>query len=404
MLRLLSGRVRYVHAGYSKILDELPVEFMQVSERKFTSIYNLVKEERNPLLSHLFVHSQVPRRKRPIKEHLERVLGLYIGQGDCESALAFLRDVEIANKGTIQIRYETLESLILAAKYQEDAVMAWQCAQIMSHLYPSGLYSRTWCLLLSVVLRQEHYEALCWIYKEACVPGYVILDDYSYLHMADIASKNGDLSLCRWAALKMRRRQRELSVVDPTSTLKLFIYLVEASASSARLNKDQDFTDQPAPPTIRAAFRFFIRLGDMAARVWAEQLPQMVLALKSPENQQYATAIFEKMCQDTNSNELIRTLLLNILLKAVSTAEAHEILLLAQQTGVRYNEETVLLLVRMAEKEYDSSKIEQLVLQQPSSRVLNAASQAAGVMTDAGLLERIVRIAQKEGIRLRCQP
>lgn len=406
MLRSLSGAIRHVHTGHTNILDELPVEFMQVSERKFTSIYNIVKEKRNPLLSHLFIHSQVPRRKRPIQNHLDRSLGLYISQNDCESALAFLRDVEIANKGSIQMSYDTLESLLLAAKYQNDADTAWQCAQVMSQLYPSGIYSRTWCLLLSVVLSQEHYEALLWIHKEACVPGYVILDDHSYLCMARIASKHGDLSLCRWAALKMRRRQRELGVVDPESTLKLFIHLVEASASasSARFNQDQVFVDKPGPPTIRAAFRFFVRLGDTAARVSAGQLPEMVESLRCVKNQQYAIGIFEKMCGDPTSNELVRILLLNVLLKAVPDAEARNLLSLAQQTGVRYNEETVLLLIDMATRDCDDAAIERLAREQPSLRVINAAMRAAYAVGSDELRQTISHIADGANVRVKCPP
>lgn len=344
-------------------------------------LYDFAATSPNPFHIHLFSSlvtvSAVGRHH--FLPNLERVIKLQLAQKNFEACISLIQEVEIVNGGAIVLSYETLEALIVAAKYSGDAEFALHALKLINENY-QNIFARTWGLVFQLVLDTRDYEGLKYIYKSALVPGLLVLDDASYLRMASIASQHGDLRMCEWSSLRMRRRQRALQLGVASDSLKLYIYLIESAASSSMKNTDNKFAAR-----FQAVCRYLVRLGPLAGQVSPKDLPLSVQALiESKENSKQLAEIFETICKDQSVNGKVRTLIFNLLLSAdiARSSDPLSSLQLARAAGadgVDFDEESILLLMEVAQRSNAGRKaFEALIKQNPTPRVLHRARLLAG--------------------------
>lgn len=333
-----------VLAEYSRSGNNLPTKYMFALQEK-------LQESPDPLLVRLFVDLLPLTAVRHRQKFVNGAVDLYISMGDLETALDFIREIQIANSGAFEFQYEVLERMIIAAKYQKDAEIAWQAIQMIVANSSNMVYARTWGLFLSTVLDARHHESLQWFYKTAAIPGFIVLDDSSYMSMAAIAAENGDPHMCRWAALRMRRRQRALNVISPPKDLlKVFVYLVESSAGKGEY---------------KAACRYIVRLSDGTSSLRSSDFHQLLAVLRSDESAfEYYIGIYQEMSTDPLANEAVKTLLFNLLLESrIQATHYQQGLTLyqhARDAAVVFNNTSRLLIVQLGTALWDKSLIESM--------------------------------------------
>lgn len=331
-----------VLAEYCRSGDNLPSKYM-------LALYEKLKPLHDPLLVHLFVEMLPLTAIKHRTKFINAAVQLYLSVGDLETALTFIRNVQLANAGTFKFHYDVLESVIVAAKYQNDAEVAFQAMQMLAATAHNMVYARTWGLFLSTILEARHYESIQWFYRTAAIPGFVVLDDNSYMSMAAIAAENGDPHMCRWAALRMRRRQRALNIVSPADDLlKIFIYLVEASAGKGEF---------------KAACRYIVRLSDSTSTLRSAQFPHLLSLLATEDAAfEYYIGIYQEMSTDPLANEAVKTLLFNLLLesriKATHYQQGLTIYQHARDAAVVFNTTSRLLLIQLGLALWDKSLVE----------------------------------------------
>lgn len=314
--------------------------------------YDVVKATGNPFHTDLFARLVTVNQVGPenFTSNVDRVIHLYLQQLNWEMCIAFIREVELANKGEHAFSYDTLESILISAKWHNDIEIAFQVVQIIHGTYPN-VYGRTWGLLAQLSLDTEDYECLKWLHKVALVPGLLVLDDASYMRLARIAALNGDLRMCEWAALRMRRRQRALNTGSPTDSLQLYIYLIEAASRSSVANGGKS-------ASIKAVCRYLVRLGEMAPNVSICDLPQTVAALvESESNDKYVRELFDTICHDATVDSGVKTLIFNLLLAAKASSPnttMNEITDIVRgggaHMGIDLNEDSVVCLLDLAKR------------------------------------------------------
>lgn len=343
-------------------------------------LYDDAAASSNPLHTHLFSSlvtvSFVGRQH--FLPNFERVIKLQLAQQNFEACISLIQEVEIVNSGAIVLSYETLEALIVAAKYNGDTEFALHALKLMNDNYQK-VYARTWGLAFQLVLDTRDYEGLKYIHKSALVPGLLVPDDASYLRMASIASQNGDLRMCEWSSLRMRRRQRALQTGDASDSLKLYIYLIESAASSSISN-----TDNKLAASFQAVCRYLVRLGPLASQVSPKDLPLSIQAVvKSEEHNKQLAEIFQTICRDHSVSREVRTLILNLLLSAdiarsSDPLSSMQLARSARADDVDFDEESILLLMEVAQRGNAGPKaMEALVKQNPTPRVLHRAKLLA---------------------------
>lgn len=333
-----------VLAEYSRSGNNLPTKYMFALQEK-------LRKSPEPLLVRLFVDLLPLTAVRHRHKFVNGAVDLYISLGDLETALDFIREVQIVNSGAFEFQYEVLERMIIAAKYQNDAEIAWQAMQMIVANSSNMVYARTWGIFLSTILEARHHESLQWFYKTAAIPGFIVLDDSSYLSMASIAAENGDPHMCRWAALRMRRRQRALGVSSPPKDLlKVFVYLVEASAGKGEY---------------KAACRYIVRLRDSTSSLRSSDFHQLLALLRSEDTVfEYYIGIYHEMSTDPLANEAVKTLLFNLLLESrIQATQYQQGLTLyqhARDAAVVFNNTSRLLIVHLGTALWDKSLIESM--------------------------------------------
>lgn len=379
-----------------------------------TKFYETIKRNNhNPLAVDCFARLVTVQQVGPkhFSSNVERVVNLYLENRSWEMCIAFIREVELANNGEHVFSYDTLESLLISAKWHNDPEIALQLVQIIQSTYPN-VYGRTWGLLAQCLLANEDYNGLEWLHRTALIPGLLVLDDASYIRLAKVAAAHGDLRLCEWAALRMRRRQRALEAhIDPQMSLQLYIYLIEAASSSASKRAALQEGDQAAESdqvaesgqaaanehlplgssnqdqisgnghnfaSIKAVCRYLVRLGRMASKVSVRDLPQTVNALASNEsNDLYTRELFDTISQDSTVESDVKTLVFNLLLatKVLSTNTSIEDVVRIVQSGgadsgVELNEDSVISLLELASKfKTGDETLEAIAMQQRTPKV-----------------------------------
>lgn len=371
------------NVGLALDLSQELAKSSAIPSETFTIIYEQLLEMRDPMLVHLFFKLIPYTDKATLRSNVYRVFKLYLSMGDTESALAWLRSLQLTNKGSMEVPYDLLEQLLLSAKWHRDVEIAWQCLHVILDVHKS-VYARSWGLFLSLVLDCQNYEALKWFHKKAGIPGYIVMDDHSYLAMAEIAAKHGDLLICQWAMLRMIRRQRVMNMKNAGDTLRAFVLLIEAAAKHG---------DENTNGSIKSACRYLLRLRDAAANVRVSDLRQFVEALSDYEAREYALGVYRTMCQDLKADESVKTLLYNLILcwyidqwqfKAAQTHYREAII-----SNVHFNDDSKVLLVRLAAHLLDIKLLEQFIAGTESPRVLRTAYKYALDMDQYELAESI---------------
>lgn len=364
-----------------------------------TKFYESVKRNScNPLAIDCFTRLVTVQQVGPkhFSNNVERVISLYLENNSWEMCIAFIREIELANKGELVFSYETLESLLISAKWHNDPEIALQLVQIMQSTYPN-VYGRTWGLLAQCLLANEDYNGLDWLHRTALIPGLLVLDDASYVKLAKVAATHGDLRLCEWAALRMRRRQRALKApIDPRMSLQMYIYLIEAASSSAskraaleggQLSPENEHYDNFNSAknnnshnfaSIKAVCRYLVRLGRMASNVSVRDLPQTVQALASNEsNDMYTRELFDTISNDSAVENHVKTLVFNLLLATKvlsSNTSIEDVVRIVQSggadSGVELNEDSVICLLELASKfKTGDETLEAIAMQQRTPKV-----------------------------------
>lgn len=325
--------------------------------QQLDSLYELCRRSDDPLCAYTFAQLVPSSRDKQFDAVVNKAMSLFILHDDLESAMLFLRNVQVANAGTISIEYKTLESLLLACQWQNELEFAWETVKTM--LQVNGVvFSRDWAIFLSLVLQHRHVEALEWFFRTAAIPDYVIIDDYGLINMAAVAANSGQFHICRWAVLRLRRRHRYLGIENPKLTLRLFIYLVEASCSN-------EVKKRETGGSIKSACRYLVNLSNGAADVKVVQLKQFFVALEKPDVLEYVLGIFEELIADDGANRHVKTLLFNILLKFYLSKDdlnnASLVFDCARGNGIEFNDDSFNLLVQLGEKQWDVDFIETVV-------------------------------------------
>lgn len=347
-----------------------------------TQFYEYAKRANTPLHTHLFATLVQAELHAPQQfvYNFARVIVLYLLQDNYEQCLAFVRSVERANKGTVPLAFRALEMLVKSAKWHDDVETAQAAVEAM-RVQGYSVYSRTWGMLLQLALDVRSHGALVYVHKHALVPGFLVADDASYLRMAALAAEHGDLHLCEWAALRMRRRQRTVAVArgeaapltaepgdaielksrdtsiaatsaaDPVdqagvgedaAALEFYTYLIEAAAVSSLAGP------HPGAAGLHVAFRYIGRLGQLSRFIAVRELPSVVRALGAPDNEETTLLFFDALCQDRAADEAVKVLVLNLLLAANLRFRRQglaAVARIAHRNRVPVNSETLGLLI-----------------------------------------------------------
>lgn len=339
-----------------------------------SEFYGICTRDPSPLAPFYFSQLVTVNRvgARHFAANCERLVKLLLARDCIESCIAFIREIELANKGNLELSYDTLEALLIAAKWHGDADIAHQAMQILVQQH-QHVYARTWGLFMQLCLDTANYNTTKWCHKHALVPGFLVLDDASYLRLAQIAAQNGDLRLCEWSSLRMRRRQRALgSSSSSRDSLNLYICLIEAAARS-------DETQ------ITTVCRYVARLGALASEVSVGDLPQAVAALTEPQDLAVVLEIFDEIA-DSEAHDAVKTLLFNLLLSALlavsssggQLAPARAFAVEARERAIKFNEDSTLLLIELARRGgSDARTLEAIAMQCPSEKVLGRVRSIA---------------------------
>ncbi|GMM50883.1 hypothetical protein DASB73_018410 [Starmerella bacillaris] len=352
-----------------KLLHEYTQYSKPIPPNAMKSFYDVVKEKNDVFHTHLlskFVTVEAVGEDDFIV-YFNRLIQLYLMQGNYIHCLAFIRTVEYINKGEVSILYYGLEMLVKSAKYQNDIATAQEAVQVMVD-NDSKINSRTWGMLLQLALDTDNYDSIKYIYKNALATGYLVPDDASYLRIANLAARQGDTRVCEWTALRMRRRQQAVALSKsrpaPDSqdsaiseldrlniernhedALELYTCLIEAAAVSSIKKKDK------YSATMRAVFRYLGRLGHVAQQLSVRQLPNVVKALNIDDNLENGVEFFSALCSDASAPTDTKLLVLNLLIACMIQNEREgiiEVCELAARNQLKLNSESNGLLAQIS--------------------------------------------------------
>jgi len=344
--------------------------------------YDLCVADASPLAPYFF--SQLVTVDQVGVRHFalncERLVKLLLARDNYEMCIAFIRDIELANKGELALSYDTLEALLIAAKWHKDVDIALQVMQILvgSH---SNVYARTWGLFVQLGLETRSYDALKWAHKTALIPGLLVLDDASYLRLAQIAAQNGDLRLCEWSSLRMRRRQRALgSQTTSEDSFQLYVCLIEAAAKNSTNPAAMEDSSTDQWVSFHTVCRYLVRLGPLANKVSVSDLPMMVEALSShPGRLKILTEIYFELTSEDTADQgahdavktLIFNLLLHVLLKTAPLEAARAFAFEGRDRLIGFNENSILNFIDLALRSgSDQKTLQALAIQCPTPKVM----------------------------------
>lgn len=391
---------------YLRELRPIPKDLM-------LKFYQHVKKCNTVFHTHLFANlvSAENLTTDQFETNFAKLIVLYLTQNNYEQCLILIRNVECANSGSVPLPNVALEMLVKSAKWHNDVDTAQSAVQAMLTLN-QPVYSRTWGMLLQLALDTSDYDALMYVYKHALIPGFLIADDRSYLRIAALGALKGDLNLCEWAALHMRRRQRVVDDVrrqaeraniekyaskpalraldndvktnDAKKVVTMSSSLTSVSASpqlpsdafSSQQISESDieaFKNRTSlemytylieaaavstvqgplegAPGLKSVFRYLGRLGKMASMLSIRELPSVICAFGVEENYESAFTFFEALSQDLTAEMPLKTLAMNLLLAANMKFQSDGLIQIgrvASLNNVAINSETTALLMDAA--------------------------------------------------------
>jgi hypothetical protein len=358
-------------------------------------LYRIVYKYNDPFLRYQYLKitqvSPRPIRKLRREALYERLISLHVATGEIEGAIDVMREAALSGLG---LSFHTNEKLLIALLENGDIDFAWE---IVYKLHGEGvMYSRTWGLFISYAAKAYHHQALEWAWKTAMVPGNVVLDDWCFLRLMEVAKRHGNYSMVRWAFLRYRQRILASEQTIPT-TGKSLAPLIEAHA----------FADQFQP-----ALEIIERLGEGASDLQLRDIPNFIdLILKSPQNFSRLEKKFLNLQQKAWAVDSVKTLLYNIILEALSRKDMDSALTLYREGQFKFdvspNEDTILSVIKIACDQKDvllmdeiisdcqRSKLpvtrrilEPVILSLKQSGITNAANHYLNLMKSLGIHPR----------------
>ncbi|CAN6642709.1 hypothetical protein TRVA0_019S01552 [Trichomonascus vanleenenianus] len=372
-------------------------------------LYNCVVDHADPVL--VYKYKTLTQRINLPSYAIElyrNLLSLFMASGDLEGAITVLQE---ATELGYAVPYHTQEALLISLLDCGEIEVSWN---IMYALHSSGrVFSRTWGLFINSAIRAYHYPALDWAFKNAIIPGSVVLDDWSFEQMAEIASRNGDHAMVRWALLRAKNRHEAIrsihrhslrsehhNVTNATNATNLTkagttnasntsigqgIFDIDARYFESKRGKKKDCSSELMDgndasassfvPLIEAhakaqelapALDILERLRENASDISISQLPELIaLISKHRSTLEKTTVRLTDLSKDPHIPSSTKTLLFNIIIAAIARLDAFAAVQFYKQSLIALelwpNEDTITFLVSISASKKDPLLTDELL-------------------------------------------
>lgn len=296
----------------SELALNLSTEMIQqdhtIKPELLSILFRLVAQTSNPTYSYILQgiwYANASKlgslEKRPFLSQI--VLGV-LATGSLEQTVAAIREMATANAGNVPLLYETYEKLLIVCCQYDELDYA---QQVMSILHARGsVYSRTWGLFIQAAARTDSYQCIKWAWTQAISPASVMIDDHTYMRIAQIAAKNGNVNLATTAYVKMIQRREKLGKPRPSNefatSVEFFSSLMDAYAIAKNipgaLNLLAELSDEVVS---NVKLRNIPRLVGAVSRLGQVKLLSMVDHLKGIANNpdrpmSHSTLLYSVLC------------------------------------------------------------------------------------------------------------
>lgn len=289
------------------LFDEMSANNVSISNNIATNLFDTVVQTGDSFIRYKYmlstlalVGSRNSINKKSMKLMLNHIVRLFISTNELEGALTAMI-MDASSTSDVQLSYEVNEVLVVALLTVGDVDLSWK---ILKSMHAEGrIYSRIWGMFINVAAQSYHYEALEWVRNAAIIPGYVVVDDWSYMRMAEIASRNGDYRMTRWCLVRIKKREVLLNQsMNLNMVQKFMVPLIESHAAQGNVFK---------------ALQFIDRMKETADRILIRDVPQLVSALCNDVQSMEIALDQTKACfQDPRTSDAVRSLMLSLVCTA----------------------------------------------------------------------------------------
>lgn len=339
------------------IMDQMYALNYFIPSDHLSQLLEAVLKQADPFLRYRYIlHLQtlISRRKVAKKflyRFLFKVIQMYISTGEIEGALNFIGQIAADNpRKNFQLPTLITEALLLAVLRLGDVSLAME---VVNRLEKSGsaIYSRTWGIFVSHAARERHLEAVDYAWKNALIPGRVVVDDATYKMIIETAVDHGHIPLAKWAFMRMRRRKQLLGIKEDNNIIDLFGRIIEAHG-----NERRDETARSR--AIIDAISLISKVRHEVSALKLRHLPNLINSLAQSRDQTEHLDRISRIFKDSEVVREVKTLLLNIGLAATLTSPDRKRGLLffeyfTSQDDIFPNDDTILCLLLRAHEDRD---------------------------------------------------
>lgn len=290
------------------LFDEMAANNVSISNNIATNLFETVVQTGDSFIRYKYILSTLALvdsrnsiNKKSLRTLLNHIVRLFISTNELEGALTALI-MDASSTSDVQLSYEVNESLVVALLSIGDIDLSWK---ILKSMHAEGrIYSRIWGMFINVAAQSYHYAALEWVRNAAIIPGYVVVDDWSYMRMAETASRNGDYRMTRWCLLRIKKREVLLNQsMNLNMVQKFMIPLIESHAAQGNVFK---------------AIQFIQRMRDTADGILIRDIPQLVSKLSGDVKSMELALEQTKLCfHDPRTPDAVRSLMLSLVCTAI---------------------------------------------------------------------------------------